>query len=96
MSTLPQIAIEDPTKIYARPEEVVNDPRLSFEEKVAVLDSWAHLAGALAVATEEGMTGGEPSRLTEVAEARARLGAASNSEQVTAPTKQGNKLARSQ
>lgn len=87
MSKLAQQAIQDPTKVYAMPSEVVNDPRLSYDEKVAVLEAWARLAGELAVATEEGMGGGEPSRVTEVAEARARLGAVSTEEKVSSPTK---------
>lgn len=91
---LAQIAIADPTKVYERPADVVSDPRLSVDEKVAVLDAWAQLAGELAVATEEGMTGGEPSRLAEVAEARACLGATSNVETVSAPTKHGNTIKR--
>ena len=92
MSDFAKTAVDDPTKVYGRPSEVVNDPRLTFEEKVAVLDAWAHLAGELAVATEEGMSGGEPSRITEVAEARARLGATSAEEKLSAPTKHGTKL----
>jgi hypothetical protein len=83
-------AAENPSRCYERPREVLVDPRLSRKEKLTILEAWELEARALAVASEENMTGGEPDLLAEVVEARLSLGAASNPQQDTgAPTKQG-------
>lgn len=54
-------ALQDPTKMFERPIEVAHDPRFTLQEKIEILAIWESLARQLLVATEEGMTGGEPS-----------------------------------
>ena len=66
-------ALLDPASVFGSPEEVERDGTLSKEEKLAILGSWEEDAHELAVAEDESMGGGEPSRLAEVAAARARL-----------------------
>jgi CBS domain-containing protein len=66
-------ALLDPAAVFGSPEEVERDAALSREEKLAILESWQEDAHELAVAEDENMGGGEPSRLDEVAAARARL-----------------------
>jgi hypothetical protein len=70
----PADAASDPASRFDAPQEIVNDASLSNAEKTRALDAWEEDARRLAVATEEGMSGGEPSRLDEVAEAKAKLG----------------------
>jgi hypothetical protein len=83
-------AIENPTRLYKRPSEVVGDVRLSREEKLAVLEAWELEARALAVASEESMSGGEPDLLSEVVKARLALDNATAADNGTgAPTKHG-------
>jgi CBS domain-containing protein len=66
-------ALLDPASVFGSPEEVEHDDTLSKEEKLAILGSWEEDAHELAVAEDENMSGGEPSRLEEVVAARARL-----------------------
>jgi CBS domain-containing protein len=66
-------AILDPAAVFGSPEEVERDDTLSQEQKLAILESWEEDAHELAVAEDESMGGGEPSRLEEVVAARARL-----------------------
>lgn len=66
-------ALLDPASVFGSPEEVERDGTLSQEEKLAILGSWEEDAHELAVAEDESMGGGEPSRLEEVVAARARL-----------------------
>jgi CBS domain-containing protein len=66
-------ALLDPASVFGAPEEVERDGTLSKEEKLAILGSWEEDAHELAVAEDESMGGGEPSRLEEVVAARARL-----------------------
>ena len=70
-------ALLDPASVFGSPEEVERDATLSQEEKLAILGSWEEDAHELAVAEDESMGGGEPSRLEEVVAARARLTGAS-------------------
>jgi CBS domain-containing protein len=66
-------ALLDPAAVFGSPEEVERDARLSQEDKLAILKSWEEDARELAVAEDENMAGGEPSRLEEVVAARVRL-----------------------
>jgi hypothetical protein len=66
--------IENPTAHVATPTDLLKLQELSVREKRQALDNWEEDARRLAVATDEGMTGGEPSRLAEVAEAKNTLG----------------------
>ncbi len=62
-----------PSSHYSSPMEVAAASDLSDDQKKMVLDKWEEDARRLAVATEEGMSGGEPSRLAEVQEAKTKL-----------------------
>jgi hypothetical protein len=68
--------------------DVVAASDLSHDDKGRILDAWEEDARRLSVATEEGMDGGEPSRMTDVADAKAALGLP-NDERRSAPTKAG-------
>lgn len=83
-------AVENPTRFYRRPDQVVRDRRLGRKEKLAVLEAWEMEARALAVASEENMNGGETSLLQDVVQARVELGEhADPEEEMSAPTKSG-------
>ena len=79
--------IANPSAHFDAPSEVLAHPDLSDKQKKGILDAWEEDARRLSVATEEGMTGGEPSRITEISEAKAELGLADNRNQ--SPTKAG-------
>jgi CBS domain-containing protein len=66
-------ALLDPPAVFASPEEVERDPALSREEKLAILEHWEEDVRELDVAADQRKSRGEPSRLEEVAAARARL-----------------------
>lgn len=68
-----QSAPLDPAATYGSPEELEKDPRLSPDDKLAVLRRWEAQAQQLATAEQENMSGGEPSQLGEVAAARLRM-----------------------
>lgn len=83
-------AVQNPTQFYGRPGDVIADTRLSRSEKLAILEAWELDARALAVASEENMSGGEPDLLSEVVKARLALGnEASSDDNAGAPTKHG-------
>jgi hypothetical protein len=79
--------IEAPADHFRTPVDVLHYPGLSDKDKKRVLDAWENDARRLSVATEEGMGGGEPSRLAEVAEAKAELGL--GGDRKPSPTKVG-------
>ena len=87
----------NPTRYYRWPSEVVRDRRLDRKEKLAILEAWELEARELAVATEENMSGGEPSLLQEVVQARVDLGDTTDpkKDDAGAPTKQGARTAPS-
>ena len=62
-----------PTNEFERPIDVVESRDLSDKEKNKVLNQWEVDAQGLSRASDEGMTGGEPSRLTEVQDARREM-----------------------
>lgn len=66
--------ISNPESHFSDPMEVTQAHGLSHEEKCAALDNWEQNARALAVASEEGMTGGEPTQISDVLEAKNELG----------------------
>lgn len=78
---------ENPGNHFSEPAEVVQDNLLSEEAKKRILLAWEDHSRRLSLATEEGMGGGEPSRLAEVAEAMAELGM--TSERPSTPSKIG-------
>ena len=65
--------VQRPHAAFDAPHEVVADPSLSKQEKVAALDALEQDARQLATASAEGMTGGEPVQLSEVLQAREAL-----------------------
>jgi len=64
-----QAKIEKP----AEPREVLIDPALSKEQKMEALDALEQDARQLSVASAEGMTGGEPTQLHDVLDAKDSL-----------------------
>jgi len=68
-------ALLDPASAFQQPGDVVTYPGLSREQRLALLEQWERDARALAVAEEEGMTGGEESLLARVQQALASLDA---------------------
>jgi hypothetical protein len=79
--------IKDPAGHFDAPDAVLTAEGLSTKAKKRVLDAWEEDARRLSVATEEGMGGGEPSLLADVAEAKAELGI--DDHRKPAPTKSG-------
>lgn len=63
----------DPARFYRDPTDVVRDRRLTDEERLEILSAWERDARALSVAADENMTGGEPSRLSQVVEMRIKV-----------------------
>jgi hypothetical protein len=69
-----QEKLKSPAQAYNSPSDVLVDEELSHEEKEQVLDAWRQDAERLADSSNEGMAGGEPARLREVALAKQKLG----------------------
>jgi hypothetical protein len=63
----------NPARYYRAPTDVIRDRRFSDPERLEILGAWERDARALSVADDESMTGGEPSRLHTVVEARREL-----------------------
>lgn len=61
--------IADPSLAFAAPMDVVRDAAFSDAEKRRILEGWEVDAQELEVASNEGMTGGEPALLQRVQEA---------------------------
>jgi hypothetical protein len=79
--------IKNPTAHFSDAMDVAKSGDLTKQEKAKTLENWEADARRLAVATEEGMTGGEPSHVTDVAEAQASLGL--KGKKSKSPTKSG-------
>jgi hypothetical protein len=62
-----------PADVFRRPADVLAASDLSDEDKKKILDQWEVDAQGLSRASDEGMGGGESSRLTEVEDARRML-----------------------
>lgn len=71
-----QEALVNPSKEFDNPEDVVESRELSRDEKKKALEQWEIDARLMQVASEEGMTGGAPNRLSEVKQAQKDLGVA--------------------
>ena len=69
-------ALVNPSKEFDKPKDVVESKDLSRDEKKKALEQWEIDARLMQVASEEGMTGGEPNRLGEVKKAQKDLGVA--------------------
>ena len=61
---------EHPAREFSDPAELVANPSLSAQEKCSALDALEQDARQIAVATAEGMAGGEATRLRAVLEAK--------------------------
>jgi hypothetical protein len=68
-----QDKVEKPSVNFKTGHEVVADPALSKAEKEKALDALEQDARLLATASAEGMTGGEPTNLHEVLDAKEAL-----------------------
>jgi hypothetical protein len=80
-----QDKVEKPHANFKTPHEIIADPALSKEEKVEALTELEQDARLLATAAAEGMTGGEPSNLREVLDAKEALERAGAAQASTAP-----------
>lgn len=56
----------DPGSVFSSPEALRDFRGLTQEQKIELLRRWAYDASELAVAEEEGMSGGEPSHLSRI------------------------------
>ncbi|MFC0445019.1 hypothetical protein ACFOD1_09700 [Pseudidiomarina halophila] len=65
--------LQDPSKAYENPEDVLNDSNLTHDQKKQVLDQWEYDALELQVATEENMPGPEQDYLADILEAKKKL-----------------------
>jgi hypothetical protein len=66
----PKAKVQRPQREFDHPAEVVADPALAKDEKLAALDAMEQDAKQLAVASGEGMSGGEDTNLRDVLVAR--------------------------
>jgi hypothetical protein len=81
-------ALLDPASAFGEPADIVRSD-LSRRDKLRLLEQWEREARALAVADDEGMTGGEESMLARVRRAIAALGGAEAVDQSGTATKHG-------
>jgi hypothetical protein len=68
-----QAEVEKPPAHFDDPHHVVADSNLSKQEKVEALEALEQDARLLSTATEEGMTGGEHSKLSDLLNAKRAL-----------------------
>jgi hypothetical protein len=59
-------AVQDPSSVFATPEEVAAHPGLTREQKIEILKLWEYDAAEAEVATEEGMPGGDNGLLQRI------------------------------
>jgi hypothetical protein len=83
------IETQDPAAVFAEPADVVKATNLSRRQKMSLLEQWEREARSLAVADEEGMTGGTDSMLSRVRRAIAVLGGDEVDEKAGPTTKHG-------
>jgi starvation-inducible DNA-binding protein len=76
-----------PASVFASPEEVLEDPELSSEQKIEVLLRWEYDAAEGSVAVEEGMPGRDNDLVRRILVALGKLNAAVDVEH-TGPGKQ--------
>lgn len=65
--------VANPSSFFDHPMELVKSRQLTRDEKKAALENWELDSRLMSVASEEGMGGGEPALLDEVAEAKTAL-----------------------
>ena len=61
-----EAALRDPTACFREPQEVIDDPQLSRDDKLTILRRWQHDALRLSTSEGEGMMGGEENMLRRV------------------------------
>ena len=59
-------AILDPAAVFSSPDKLCDREDLTRAQKIEILRRWTYDASELAVAEEEGMTGGESSHLAKI------------------------------
>jgi starvation-inducible DNA-binding protein len=80
-------AILAPASVFASPEQVVDSPELTSEQKIEILLRWEYDAAEEAVAVEEGMPGRDNDLVRRILVALGKLNAAIDIEH-TGPAKQ--------
>lgn len=73
MNTHVEDLIAYPQRHFGRPEEVLNEPTLSVDDKRRILESWKLDAQRLAESTAENMSGGEETDLRDVSKVLIQL-----------------------
>lgn len=73
MNTHVDEMVVHPERHFDRPEEVLLHPKLSYDDKRRILESWKLDAQRLADSTDENMTGGEEDNFREVSRALVEL-----------------------
>lgn len=68
-------ALENPSRVYRTPDDVLRDPTLDDATRRRILEGWALDERRLMVSTEENMAGGPAHRLGAVMVALRRLDA---------------------
>jgi len=87
--------LTDMTKIYAHPDDIVDDDALSHQQRVKLLQHWEFDLREDMVASEENMTsapsqqGASAELLRDVRKALQAIGAVDSKDQTTAPIKTG-------
>ena len=80
-------ALLDPGSVFATPEAVVLDDRLSEQQKIEILRRWEYDASEASVAVEEGMPDGDGDLLQRIVLALEKVSGGFDAER-SAPTKQ--------
>ena len=80
-------AMLEPDSVFNRPEDILDDARLTNDQKVEVLRRWQYQAAEEAVALEEGMLGEESDLLRRILVEIGKVAAPLDLEH-TSPTKQ--------
>ena len=62
-------AKQNPAAMFNKPQDVLSANDLSTDEKRAILEQWKQDSMQLQQASDENMTGGEPSRIEDVVDA---------------------------
>jgi hypothetical protein len=83
-----ELAMTNPTSVFANPDEVIQKKNLTRDQKIRILKRWEYDALELEVAEEENMGGGSPSILDQVLNALHRLDAEVDVDH-SPPTKHG-------
>ncbi|RWU11637.1 hypothetical protein EGC76_05075 [Pseudidiomarina gelatinasegens] len=65
--------LRDPSAAYEKPDDILNDSNLSYDEKLEVLEQWEYDALELQVATDENMPGAKEVPLDDILAAKKKL-----------------------